>query len=49
MTYATIIFDGRVVGDDGIIRGSESLPDGLDPILAKYNRILETKLNNVRA
>ena len=47
LEYASIIFDGRrfVAGK---AYGSLQLPDGLDPILARYNIILQTMLNQVR-
>jgi len=48
MTYASIIFDGRVPDEKGIIRGSKQLPFGIDPIIFKYNRILQIKLDNIR-
>lgn len=47
MEYASIIFDGRKLDDSGVMRGSEQLPDGIIPILDKYNRILEIKLRKI--
>jgi len=47
MEYASIIFDGRRLVA-GQWYGSEWLPGGIDPILMKYNKILEIKLKNVR-
>jgi len=47
MTYAEVIFDGRrQVG--GQWYGSESLPDGLTPILKKYNILLQQRLDNIK-
>ena len=45
--YSSIIFEGRVVGSDGVVRGSEQLPNGLAPILDKYNRVLEIELRRI--
>ena len=47
MEYASIIFDGRRLVA-GKMHGSNQLPDGIDPILAKYNQLLEERLNNIR-
>jgi hypothetical protein len=47
LEYADVIFDGRRLVA-GKWYGSEQLPAGLDPILAKYNLILERELDGVR-
>jgi len=47
MGYSSIIFDGRrKVG--GQWYGSEQLPKGIDPILSKYNRVLENLLDRIK-
>ena len=48
LEYADVIFDGRRLVA-GKWYGSEQLPAGLSPILAKYNIILEQELDKVRA
>jgi hypothetical protein len=47
MEYASIIFDGlQFVA--GRMYGSNQLPMGLDPVIFKYNKILEDKLKGIR-
>ena len=45
MTYASIIFDGRGSRPSG---GKYNLPDGITPILKKYNILLQERLNRIR-
>lgn len=47
MEYASVIFAGRRLVA-GKMYGSEQLPAGLDPVLAKYNRILEREFERIR-
>lgn len=44
--YATIIFDGRRTVR-GKTYGSEQLPEGIAPLLEKYNGILQRKLKEI--
>ena len=44
MKYASIIFAGFHIGTDGKLKGSKQLPNGIAPVLARYNKILQNKL-----
>jgi len=53
MTYASVIFDGRKFVyspsfPNGRWEGSEKLPEGIDPIIARFNIILQNELKKVR-
>lgn len=47
LEYASVIFDGRRLVA-GKWYGSKKLPNGLDPILAKYNLLLESELKKIK-
>ena len=48
MEYADVIFDGRRLVA-GKWYGSEQMPEGIDPILNKYNIMLEVEINRLKA
>ena len=47
MNYASILFDGRRIVS-GKEQGSLQLPGGINPVLAKYNIIMQQELNKIR-
>ena len=44
--YASIVLSG-IFFFDGKTVGSKQLPEGIDPILVKYNEILQRRLNEI--
>ena len=47
LEYASVIFEGRRLVA-GKMYGSTHLPAGLDPIIAKYNKILEREFERIK-
>ena len=47
MEYASVIFEGRRLVA-GKMYGSIQLPAGLDPVIAKYNKILEREFERIK-
>ena len=47
MNYASILFDGRRIVS-GKAHGSLQLPAGIDPVIAKYNIIMQSELNKIK-
>ena len=47
MNYASILFDGRRIVS-GKEYGSLQLPAGIDPVIAKYNIIMQQELKKIR-
>ena len=47
MQYASILFDGRRIVS-GKEYGSKQLPQGIQPVLEKYNIIMQRELNKIK-
>lgn len=48
MEYATIVLDSRMRIVAGKRYGSEQFPAGIDPIIDKYNIIMEVELKKIK-